>query len=88
MKDRRRKTQKNEAKKEHKDNSCRQRDEHWTKKNMIGTWGNPTGWFALDDRKRFDWTVINSESHQRSKMRNSKTAEQGARTAIKEVQDI
>jgi hypothetical protein len=57
-------------------------------KNMIGTWGNPTGWFALDDRKRFDWTVINSESHQRSKMRNSKTAEQGARTAIKEVQDI
>jgi hypothetical protein len=55
---------------------------------MIGTWGNPTGWFALDDRKRFDWTVINSESHQRSKMRNSKTAEQGARTAIKEVQDI
>jgi len=47
-------------------------------KHMIGVWGDLIWWFALDDRKRFDWTIINSESHRRSKTRNNKTENQDA----------
>lgn len=52
---------------------------------MIGVWGNPIGWFALGDRKRSDWTIINGEIT--GGLREiTRQWSLGARTPIKEAQ--
>jgi hypothetical protein len=68
------KTQKNETKKR-AETTVAESETSMEQKRMIGVCGNLIGWFALDDRKRFNRAIINSESHRRSKTRNSKTVE-------------